>query len=67
MPVLLLHCAGDEVVLVRQAERNAEVLGERGELHIFENGDHSFTEYSEEAGELIAEWASDKARGTKFY
>lgn len=67
MPVLLLHCAGDEVVLVRQAERNAEVLGERGELHIFENGDHSFTEYSEEAGEIIAEWASDKARGTKFY
>ena len=61
LPVLLLHCAGDEVVLVQQAKRNAEVLGERGELHIFAGGDHSFTEYSEQAGEIIAAWLCDKA------
>ena len=67
MPVLLLHCDGDEVVLVRQARRNAEVLGERGELHVFSGGDHSFSEYSEEAGAIIAAWASDKAATTKFY
>ena len=59
--VLLLHCAGDEVVLVQQAKRNAEVLGERSELHIFAGGDHSFTEYSEQAGEIIAGWLRDKA------
>lgn len=61
LPVLLLHCAGDEVVLVQQAKRNAEVLGERGKLHIFAGGDHSFTEYSEQAGEIIAAWLRDKA------
>ena len=61
LPVLLLHCAGDEVVLVQQAKRNAEVLGERSELHIFAGGDHSFTEYSEQAGEIIADWLRDKA------
>ena len=61
LPVLLLHCAGDEVVLVQQAKRNAEVLGERSELHIFTGGDHSFTEYSEQAGEIIAAWLRDKA------
>ncbi len=61
LPVLLLHCAGDEVVLVQQAKRNAEVLGERSELHIFAGGDHSFTEYSEQAGEIIAAWLCDKA------
>lgn len=61
LPVLLLHCAGDEVVLVQQAKQNAEVLGERSELHIFAGGDHSFTEYSEQAGEIIAAWLRDKA------
>lgn len=61
LPVLLLHCAGDEVVLVQQGKRNAEVLGERSELHIFTGGDHSFTEYSEQAGEIIADWLRDKA------
>ena len=61
LPVLLLHCAGDEVVLVQQAKRNAEVLGERSELRIFAGGDHSFTEYSEQAGEIIADWLRDKA------
>lgn len=61
LPVLLLHCADDEVVLVQQAKRNAEVLGERSELHIFAGGDHSFTEYSEQAGEIIAAWLRDKA------
>ena len=58
LPVLLLHCDGDEVVLVRRARRNAEVLGERGELHVFPGGDHRFSEYSEEAGALITEWVS---------
>lgn len=52
--VLLLHCKGDSTVLVQQAERNAELLGEWGQLRLFEGGDHSFTEYSEEAGAVIA-------------
>ncbi len=55
-PVLLLHCKGDDTVLVKQAERNAQLLGERGELHLYEGGDHSFTEYSEAAGSVIAQW-----------
>ena len=67
LPVLLLHCDGDEVVLVRQARRNAEVLGERGELHVFPGGDHSFSEYSDEAGDIITEWVSEKIAVTKFY
>lgn len=54
--VLLLHCEGDQVVLARQAVRNAELLGKWGELHLFADGDHSFTEHSEEAGALIAGW-----------
>lgn len=55
-PVLLLHCEGDETVLVEQAKRNAELLGSNGELHLYPEGDHSFTEYSEQAGALIASW-----------
>ncbi len=55
-PVLVLHCEGDDTVLVWQARRNAELLGDYGELHIWPGGDHSFTDYSEEAGALIAEW-----------
>ena len=55
-PVLLLHCEGDSVVLVQQAKRNAEILGKAGELHLFPNGDHSFTDYSEKAGAIIADW-----------
>ena len=58
-PVLLLHCKGDETVLVEQAVRNAELLGARGELHLYEGGDHSFTEYSEEAGSVIAKWLAN--------
>lgn len=55
-PVLLLHCEGDATVLVEQARRNAELLGAAGELHIFPEGDHSFTLYSEQAGVLITDW-----------
>lgn len=55
-PVLLLHCLEDEVVLVQQARRNAELLSSAGELHLFPDGDHSFSDYSAKAGELIAGW-----------
>lgn len=55
-PVLLLHCEGDTTVLVEQARRNAEVLGSRGKLKLYPGGDHSFTEYSEQAGAYIADW-----------
>lgn len=55
-PVLLLHCKGDDTVLVEQALRNAQLVGERGELHLYEGGDHSFTEFSEEAGSVVASW-----------
>lgn len=55
-PVLLLHCQGDETVLVEQARRNAQILGSRGELHLYEGGDHSFTKYSDVAGDVIAKW-----------
>lgn len=57
--VLLLHCKGDSTVLVEQAVRNSELLGEWGELRLFEGGDHSFTEYSEEAGGIIASWLGE--------
>ena len=55
-PVLLLHCKGDETVLAEQAMRNAQILGRQGELHLFDGGDHSFTQYSEQAGALLADW-----------
>lgn len=55
-PVLLLHCEGDAVVLARQARRNAEILGAAAELHLFPGGDHSFSEYSAQAGKIIAGW-----------
>ena len=58
-PVLLLHCKGDDTVLVEQALRNRALLGERGELRLWDGGDHSFTAYSEEAGAVIANWLSD--------
>ncbi len=60
LPVLLLHCAGDATVLVEQARQNAAVLGDRGELHIFDGGDHSFTEHSDAAGALVAGWLQKK-------
>ena len=56
IPVLLLHCEGDETVLVEQAKRNAKLLGVNGELQLYPEGDHSFTDYSEQAGALIAGW-----------
>lgn len=55
-PVLLLHCKGDDTVLVEQAVRNAQLLDTLAELHLYEGGDHSFTEYSEQAGSVIASW-----------
>lgn len=55
-PVLILHCKGDETVLVEQAETNAKLLGKNATLHLFAAGDHSFTDYSEQAGSLIANW-----------
>ena len=58
-PVLLLHCKGDDVVLYSQALRNEQLARQAGaecELHLFEGGDHSFTEYSEAAGRLLADW-----------
>lgn len=54
--VLILHCKGDETVLVEQAETNAKLLGEKAVLHLFAAGDHSFTDYSEQAGHIIAAW-----------
>lgn len=59
-PVLLLHCDADGMVPVENAKRNASILGTSGELHIFKGGDHSFTVYSEQAGEIIADWLSRK-------
>ena len=46
----------DEVVLAEQAQRNAAAIGNAAELHIFEGGAHSFTEYSDEAGALLSDW-----------
>ena len=62
-PVLMLHCEADNVVVVEQAKRNAEILGAKGELHIFPNGDHAFTEHSDAAGRLIADWLGQKING----
>lgn len=58
LPVLVLHCEGDDTVLVEQGKRNAELLGACGELRLWPGGDHSFSEYSDEAGAVIAEWLS---------
>lgn len=55
-PVLMLHCQGDETVLVDQARRNAAVLGAKGTLKEYPNGDHSMGEYSEAASQYILEW-----------
>lgn len=54
--VLMLHCEADDVVVVEQAKRNAKILGSKGELHLFPNGDRAFTEHSDAAGKLIASW-----------
>lgn len=62
LPVLLLHCSADEVVLAEQAQRNAAAIGEAAELHIFEGGDHSFTEYSDEAGALLSDWLGKRLK-----
>lgn len=48
LPILLLHCSADEVVLA--------------ELHIFEGGDHSFTQYSEQAGALLSDWLGKRLK-----
>ena len=62
LPVLLLHCSADEVVLAEQAQRNAAAIGNAAELHIFEGGDHSFTEYSDEAGALLSDWLGKRLK-----
>ena len=58
-PVLLLHCKGDDTVLVKQALRNKELLGDKAKLCLWDGGDHSFTEYSEQAGAVIANWLAE--------
>lgn len=55
-PVLLFHCEGDQVVVVSQAYNNIKALGHNVEAHIYPNGDHSIGDYSEEVGEIIAQW-----------
>lgn len=55
-PVLLLHCEGDQTVLVEQAKENTRLLGKWGKLQLYPAGDHSIGEYSIEAGKLIAEF-----------
>jgi fermentation-respiration switch protein FrsA (DUF1100 family) len=62
LPVLLLHCSADEVVLAEQAQRNAAAVGEAAELHIFAGGDHSFTQYSDEAGALLSDWLGKRLK-----
>ncbi len=59
MPVLILHCQDDETVLSSQAWQNfahARANGVPCTFSLFPKGDHSFTEYSETAGRLIAAW-----------
>lgn len=59
LPVLILHCQGDETVLCQQAWRNFALARANRipcTLHLFPAGDHSFTAYSETAGRLIAAW-----------
>ena len=58
-PVLLLHCKGDDTVLVKQALRNKELLGDKAKLCLWDGGDHSFTDYSEQAGAVIANWLAE--------
>lgn len=58
-PVLLLHCEGDQTVMVEQAYRNAELLGKWGRLQVYPKGDHSIGDYSIEAGKLIAEFLKE--------
>ena len=62
LPVLVLHCSADEVVLAEQAQRNAAAIGNAAELHIFAGGDHSFTEYSDEAGALLSDWLGKRLK-----
>ena len=46
-------------MLVEQALRNKALLGEKAKLRLWDGGDHSFTEYSEEAGAVIADWLAE--------
>lgn len=56
LPVLLFHGKADETVKVQQAYKNNAILNTVKELHVFENGDHSLAEYSNEAAEIITDW-----------
>ena len=44
---------------MEQALRNKALLAANAELRLWDGGDHSFTEYSEEAGAVIADWLAD--------
>ncbi len=55
-PLLILHGEQDVTVDVEQARKNYELAGGEKELHIFPNGDHSFTECSDEANKIICSW-----------
>lgn len=59
-PVLILHCSADEMVPVENALKNASLVRATCSLHIFQGGDHSFTEFSVEAGEIIADWLKEQ-------
>ena len=49
-------------MLAEQAQRNAAAIGNAAELHIFEGGDHSFTQYSDEAGALLSDWLGKRLK-----
>lgn len=55
-PVLILHGAKDATVNTEQARRNYALLNVRKEIHIFPDGDHSFSQCSSEAGDIICSW-----------
>lgn len=55
-PVLILHCEGDDVVPVEHARTNTLLFKGSAKLHVYEGGDHHFTEHNEAAAALIAQW-----------
>lgn len=61
-PVLLLHCEGDQTVLVEQAKENACCLDKWGNLKLYPSGNHSIGDYSLEAGKLILDFMLIKVR-----
>lgn len=51
-PVLVLHARGDDLVDPTHAERNASWAGDRGELVLFDQGDHN-TIFAYNGGEIL--------------